>query len=79
MKIITIDITECLYYLIPIVVVWYISYRFFLKDIGYDVKRYNAGDKQICFIMAFCITAPVCTIYFIVLYMILNSKFIIHL
>jgi hypothetical protein len=78
MKTITIDISECLYYLIPIVVIWIICYRLFLNDL-IRCKKLNYEDRLVSFIVSFIMTLTISTIYFIVLYMILNIKFIIQL
>jgi hypothetical protein len=78
MKTITVDISECLYYLIPIIVIWIICYRLFLNDLTH-CNRLNHEDRIVLFIMSFIMTLTISTIYFIVLYMILNSKFIIQL
>ena len=78
MKTITIDITECLYYLIPIVVTYYICYRLFLNDLT-CYNRLNYEDRIVLFIVSLIMTISISTIYFIVLYMILNSNFIIQL
>jgi hypothetical protein len=78
MKTITVDISECLYYLIPIIVIWIICYRLFLNDFTH-CNRLNHEDRIVLFIMSFIMTLTISTIYFIVLYMILNSKFIIQL
>ena len=78
MKIITIDITECLYYLVPIVVIWIICYRLFLNDLT-RYNRLNYEDRIVLFIVSLIMTIAISTIYFIVLYMILNSNFIIQL
>lgn len=78
MKTITIDISECLYYLVPIVVIYCISYRLFLNDLT-CYNRLNYEDKIILFIVSLIMTISISTIYFIVLYMIVNSNFIIQL
>jgi hypothetical protein len=77
MKTITIDISECLYYLIPIVVIWIICYRLILKDIAFNYA--DAEDKRFAALFAFPLTTGICVPYFAILYMILNSKFIIQL
>jgi hypothetical protein len=76
MKTITIDISECLYYLIPIVVIWIICYKSLLKDFGHYSDK---TDKQIAGLLSVLMTGPASFIYFTVLYMILNSKIIIQL
>lgn len=78
MKTITIDITECLYYLIPVVVIWIISYRLFLNDLTRYAKI-NDVDRIIVFIMSLIVATAVSITYFMVVYMILNSNFIIQL
>ena len=78
MKTITIDITECLYYLIPIVVIGIISYRLFLNDLA-NYTKINDVDRTVVFMMSLIVTVAISISYFIVLYMILNSKFIIQL
>jgi hypothetical protein len=78
MKTITIDITESLYYLIPIVVIWIICYRIFLNDLIH-CNKLNYEDRIVSFIVSFIMTLTISAIYFMVLYMILNSKFIIQL
>jgi hypothetical protein len=77
MKTITVDISECLYYLIPIVVTYYICYRLILKDIALNYA--DAKDKKVAALFAFFPTTGICVPYFLILYMILNSKFIIQL
>ena len=78
MKIITIDISECLYYLVPIVVIWIISYRLFLNDL-IRYAKINDVDRIIVFIMSLIMTIAISISYFMVVYMILNSNFIIQL
>jgi hypothetical protein len=78
MTTITIDISECLYYLIPIVVIWIICYRLFSNDLT-SYAKINDIDRIVVFIMSFIMTLTISTSYFIVLYMILNSNFIIQL
>jgi hypothetical protein len=78
MKTITVDISVCLYYLIPIVVIWIICYRLFLNDLT-PYAKVNDVDRIVVFIMSFIMTLTISTIYFMVLFMILNSKFIIQL
>jgi len=77
MKTITIDITECLYYLIPIVVIYCISYRLFLKK--YYYYYLDAEDKIIIGVLSFLITILASIIYFVILNLILKNNFIIHL
>ena len=77
MKTITVDISECLYYLIPIVVTYYICYRLILKDIAFNYA--DAEDKTVAALFAFFPTTGICIPYFTILYMILNSRFIIQL
>jgi hypothetical protein len=79
MKTITIDISECLYYLIPIVVTYYICYRLFLNDLSYYSGHPDAEDKRVAALFAFFPTTGICIPYFTILYMILNSKIIIQL
>jgi hypothetical protein len=79
MKTITVDISECLYYLIPIVVTYYICYRLLLKDLSYYSEHPEVKDKIVAAIFAFFPTTGICIPYFVILYMILNSKFIIQL
>ena len=78
MKIITIDISECLYYLVPIVVIWIICYRLFLNDL-IRYAKINDVDRIIVFIMSLIMTIAISISYFMVVYMILNSNFIIQL
>jgi hypothetical protein len=78
MTTITVDISECLYYLIPIIVIWIICYRLFLNDPTH-CNRLNHEDRIVLFILSLIMTICISTIYFMVLYMKLNNNFIIQL